>query len=136
MRYRPTRAEPERFAESSPTPALTHEPCALTPSPSYAPTIAFHAQGAHQGVRRRLFGAAASGLVAAVAAASLLIFSFQTYALLMVCVIAGACALVTITLAMSARKEEEVHDLAASLSRQLPDEKPALEDASSTDGTV
>lgn len=136
MRYRPTRAEPERFAESSSIPELSHEPCALISSPSYAPTIAFHTQGAHQGVRRRLFGAGASGLIAALAAASLLIFTFQTYALLMVCVIAGACALVTITLAMSARKEEEVHHLAASLSRQLPDKSPAREDASSTDGTI
>lgn len=123
MRYR-------QPPDASASPVDASPPTTL---PTYAPTISSHTLAAHHGVRRRLLGAAVCGLITAGAAASLLIFSLHSFVFLIVLVIAGGCALITITLAMSARKEEEVHQLAAAL-MQNPPEPPSLPVKSSTDG--
>ncbi len=133
MRYRP-------FHDASlepPERGDTHLPDGQAPV-LYEPTIAVRTNSAHRGVRLRLFGAAACGLVAAIATASVLVLNLQSFVLLIVGVIAGGCALVTITLAMSARKEEEVHQLAASLSSgALPEAPPTLSvDDTPTDGSL
>ena len=87
-------------------------------SSAVQPVMVVRKNAAYRGVYWRIVGAALSGLVTAIALATLMFSPMPTFVFMVAVVIAGASALVTITLAMSARKEEEVHQLAASLQRQ------------------
>lgn len=86
-------------------------------TPSVQPVMVVRKNAAYKGVYWRIVGAALSGVVTAIALATLMFSPMPTFVFMVAVVIAGAFGLVTITLAMSARKEEEVHQLAASLQR-------------------
>ena len=90
--------------------------------------VRYDRRAAHRGVRARLIGSALCGVIAASAGAVIVISALHSFVFLIVATIAGGFALVAITLAMSARKEEEVHQLAAKLSRaslEAPRRRPA-----------
>lgn len=98
-------------------------------TPPVQPVMVVRKNAAYRGVYWRLIGAALSGFVTAIALATLMFSFMPTFVFMVAVVIAGAGGLITITLAMSARKEEEVHQLAASLQRP----NALLEDSSSQD---
>ncbi len=92
-----------------------------------APPIPVHRDAAYKGVYWRLVGASLCGAVASGALASLLLLGLSGFVFLIVATVAGGFALVAITLSMSARKEEEVHQLAATLWQKAREER-LLED--------
>lgn len=79
------------------------------------PMLEIDVGAANRGVAWRLFGAAACGGLALTSMLLLVFLASALYEALLFLGMSGAFVLASFTLAMSARREEEVHQLAASL---------------------
>lgn len=75
---------------------------------------------AARGVRARLYVAAIAGALTLLCLLQIVLGRPETYAFIALATMGSSGLLATVTLVLSARREEEVHQLASEMSREIP----------------